>query len=456
MSRVRVTMTEGSLARILLRVALPITFTSLAQSSFEFINAFWVGRLGEASIAAVAASGPLFGVLISLGSGLSTAGAVLVAQNAGARRHDMLDHVAAQTLLMVACMASAFAVVGAMFASPLLTFIGVETAIHDQAVSYLHVRYFGMVPMFCFLAVQAMLQAVGEVRFAMFVQVGSIVCNALLDPLLIFGAGILPGFGVPGAALATVLVQAIALAVVLRHLLSGRSALHLRLTHFRPDWAHVRRAAGLGVPASIEQGIRTFSSLLLMSLAASFGTLGLASYGVGTRLLFLWFSPMLGLSIATAAVVGQNIGAGLEARARAAARLSAWMGFLILSAVGLLLIPFVPAIMRMLAPGEDAVIAEAIRFAYIYCPFLGVLAVPQALLGAFRGAGSTRQSMTISILMQWGFQMPSAWIIALATPLGLLGVWWSYPIANTAGAILCLLWFRYGSWRNSQVSPARR
>jgi putative MATE family efflux protein len=449
--RGRVDMTEGPLLGILLRVALPITLTNLSQSSFEVINAFWVGRLGAGAIAAVAASGPLFSVLISLGSGLSTAGAVLIAQNAGARMHHVLDHVAAQTLLMVACMAAVFATLGEGFSSPMLRLIGVEPAVHDLAGHYLHIRYVAMVPMFCFMATQAMLQAVGEVRFAMFVQVGAIVCNALLDPLLIFGYGPVPALGVGGAALATVLVQIGALAVALRHLLSGHSALHLKLQNFRPDLHHMRRAAALGVPASIEQGIRTFSSLLLMSLAAGFGTLALAAYGVGTRLLVLWFSPMIGLSIATAAVVGQNIGAGLEARARAAARLSAWVGFISLTAVGLLLIPFVPAIMRTLAPGQDAVISEASRFAWIYLPFLGILAVPQALLGAFRGAGSTTQSMTISVIMQWVFQMPSAWIIALATPLGVLGVWWSFPIANCAAAILCVLWFKYGPWRNPQV-----
>src|SRR6187399_2135289 len=237
-------MTEGPLLGILLRVALPITLTNLFQSSFDIVNAFWVGRLGAEAIAAVAASGPLFNVLISLGSGLSTAGAVLIAQSAGARRHDLLDHVAAQTLLMVALMAAAFAIAGASMASPLLRLIGVSPAIHDLSTHYLHVRYLGMVPMFCFMSMQAMLQAVGEVRFAMLVQIGSILCNALLDPLLIFGVGPLPAFGVAGAAMATVIVQTTALAIALRHLLSGHSALHLRIPDFRPDWAHVRRGAG--------------------------------------------------------------------------------------------------------------------------------------------------------------------------------------------------------------------
>jgi putative MATE family efflux protein len=447
-----IVMTEGPLLGVLLRVMWPITLTNLVQSSYDIINAFWVGRLGEGAIAGVAAGGPLFSVLISLGSGLSTAGAVLIAQNAGAKRFETLDHVAAQTLLMVAMMALGFTIVGASLASPSLRLIGVEPRIGDLALSYLHVRYVGMIPMFCFMAMQAMLQAVGEVRFAMRVQIGTIIANAAIDPLLIFGIGPVPGLGVAGAALATVLVQIGALIVLIHHLLSGHSALHLRGHHFRPDWTHIRLATGLGLPASIEQGIRTMSSLLLMSLAASFGTLGLAAYGVGARPLFFWFTPMIGLSIATAAVVGQNIGAGLVERAEQAARLAAWLGFLGMTAIGLVNLPFVPVMMRALAPGEPDLVASASTFAYIYFPFLGVLAAPQALLGAFRGAGSTRHSMTISIAMQWLFQMPAAYALALGTSFGILGVWWSYPIANIGALALTIYWYRHGTWRRRLVA----
>jgi len=447
-----ISMTEGPLLGILLRVALPITLTNLAQSGYDVVNALWLGQLGERVIAAVAASGPLFTVLISLGSGLSTAGAVLIAQNAGARRLDALDHVAAQTLLMVGAVALAFTAAGALSASALLRLIGVEPAVQQLAGSYLAVRYVGMVPMFGFMAMQAMLQAVGEVRFAMRVQIGSLVLNTLLDPLLIFGWGPLPALGVVGAALATVVSQVLALAITLHHLATGRSALHLRRHHFRPDLAHIGMATRLGVPASIEQAIRTFSSLLLMSLAASFGTLGLASYGVGTRLLFFWFTPMLGLSIATATVVGQNIGAGRPDRAEAAARLAAWLGFGALTAVGLALVPLAPTIMAAMAPGQADVIAEASRFATIYLPLLGVFAVTQVLLGTFRGAGSTRQSMTLAIVQQWLFQLPFAWACARLTPLGLSAVWWCYPFGGLGSALLCIWWFRRGPWRHRLVA----
>ncbi len=445
-------MTEGALLGVIVRVALPVMLTNLLLVGYQLINALFLGRLGAGAVAAVAASGPMFGVLLSLGSGLATAGAVLIAQYSGARQSDVTDHVAAQTLLMVAGVASGFALIGFATGGPLLDFIGVTPEIRALTWSYLAIAYVGMLPQFGFMAIQAMLQAAGEVRFALWTMVASVAVNALLDPIFIFGFG----WGVAGAALATLAAQLAALALGLWRILSGRSALHLRPVHFRPDLAHMRRAFGLGLPASIEQGTRTFGSLVLMSTAAQFGTLALATYGLGTRVMLLFFVPLLGLSAATAAVVGQNIGAGRLDRAEQAGRLAAWLSFAILTGLGLLLVPLAGPLMTLLAPGEPELIREGVVFVYIFAPFLGFFAVPQVLLGVFRGAGSTRQSMTISLVMQWVFQMPAAWALAFLTPLGPLGVWWSYAVANIAATIITILWFARGPWRRRLVAaPAQ-
>jgi Na+-driven multidrug efflux pump len=163
---------------------------------------------------------------------------------------------------------------------------------------------------------------------------------------------------------------------------------------------------------------------------------------------------MMGLSIATSAVVGQNIGGGHMQRAEHAARVAGWLAFLGFTGVGLLLIPAAAPLMRTLAPHQPDVVSEAVTFCYIFLPFLGVLALPQVLNGVFRGAGSTRQAMTISLVMQYVFQMPAAWVMALATPLGVLGVWWSYPIANVCAAALCIVWLLKGPWRRDLVHGA--
>ncbi len=444
-------MTQGSLLAVLLRVAGPITAANIAQSVHQIVNAWFVGKLGPDAIAAVAASGPMFALLLSLGSGLSTAGAVLVAQNAGAGRDDATDHVAAQTLLMVLAVGLIFTAVGFLLAPLTLRLIGVEQTVYDLTWDYLGITYAGLVPVFAFLALQAMLNSVGEVRFALLVMTGAVLLNIALDPLLIFGIGGWNGFGVAGAALATVLSQTTAFVVLLAHMMLGHSTLHLKLRHFRPDGSHIRLALGVGLPASLEQGGRTFGSLLLMSLAALFGTVSLAAYGVGTRPIFFWFAPMIGLSIATAAVVGQNIGAGRMDRAEQAARISGWLAFIGFTVIGLAHLPFLEPMMRALAPGQEAVIGQAVLFAAICFPFSGFMAVTQALNGVFRGAGSTSHAMVISLIMQYVFQIPFAWLAAFFSPMGVLAVWWSYPVSNVAATLICVYWLRHGNWRRNLV-----
>ncbi len=279
-------------------------------------------------------------------------------------------------------------------------------------------------------------------------MLASVLINAALDPLFIF----VFGWGVAGAAIATVTAQVTALGLGLWRILSGKSALHLKRGHFRPDLTHMRQAFGIGLPASIEQATRTFGSLVLMSIAARFGTKALATYGMGTRVMFFFFTPIMGLSAATAAVVGQNIGAGRMDRAEAAGRLCAWLSFGLLTGIGLLLIPSAPWIMGAMTPGEPDLIHSASVFVYIFAPSLGLTAVAQVLLGVFRGAGSTRQSMGISLFMQWGVQLPSAWILAFLTPVGVLAVWWSYPLANAVASVIGIIWFMKGPWRRTLVS----
>lgn len=443
----KIDMTQGPLFGVLLRVAGPITAANIAQSIHQIVNAWFVGKLGTDAIAAVAASGPLFALLLSLGSGLSTAGAVLVAQNTGAGKEDTAIHVAAQTLLMVLVVALAFAVAGFGLATWTLRLIGVEAAVADLTWQYLTISYLGLPAVFAFLALQAMLNSVGEVRFTLVVMTGAVLLNILLDPLLIFGLGSWEGLGVAGAALATVISQTLAFLVVLFHMMGGKSTLHLEREHFKPDWSHIRLATVIGLPASLEQGGRTFGSLLLMSVAALFGTVSLAAYGVATRPIFFWFAPMIGLSIATAAVVGQNIGAGKMERAEAAARVSGWMAFIGFSAIGLAHLPFLFPIMRALAPGQEQVVREAVTFAAICFPFSGFMAVTQALNGVFRGAGKTSHAMTISLIMQYVFQIPFALIVAFTTSLGVLAVWWSYPVSNVAATLICVIWLRMGRWK---------
>ena len=298
---------EGPIFRSLLQLTIPIVLATILQSAYQLTDAFWVGRLGGYAVAAVTVSFPLMFLMIALGAGMAIAGSTLIAQYFGARNGPMVNHVAAQTLLMVALASVVFGTIGYSMAPAVLNAMGVEPEVLPAATQFMRVSFVGLVFVFGFAMIQAVLRGVGEVRLPLYIVFGTVLLNFVLDPLLIFGIGPIPATGVAGAALATIGTQSLAAVAGLALLLSGRYGIHLALHHFRPDLPFFKRAFLLGFPASVEQTARALGLTAMTFLVARFGTVTMAAYGIGFNVLSFVIIPAMGLSMATSTLVGQNI-----------------------------------------------------------------------------------------------------------------------------------------------------
>ncbi len=441
-------LTQGELLRALLRLATPVIISITLQTLYQLVNAFWLGRLGAVPVAVVSVTTPLTVLLLMIGTGLSIAGSILVAQFSGARNRSMVNRVAAQTILMVVALSVALTVAGLLSARPVLRALRVAPEVFEGASEYLVISYAGLTASYAFVMCQAILQGTGEVRFPLMVVSASVVLNAILDPILIFGWGPVPALGVAGAAWATVGSQAAAALVGLVPLFTGRYGILLRRSDFNFDRKLLGLAAGIALPASIEQSTRTLGGLVLTGLAARFGTEALASFGLGMRIIMLFFIPALGFATATATLVGQNLGAGSPGRARQAGRLGGWLIFAALTAAGLLFMPIAGVVAHVLVPSDETVVRLATGFVCVVAPAFGVIGAQQVLAGAFRGAGQTLQAMALSLLMQWALQIPLSYALARHTSLGLAGIWWGFPLANALALLVSIVWFRRSVWRS--------
>ena len=441
-------LTEGALLRPLLRLATPVIVSITLQTLYQLVNAFWLGRLGAVPVAVVSVTTPLTVLLLMIGNGLSIAGAILVAQFSGARNRAMVNRIAAQTIVMVVALSVVLSGVGIVSARPVLQALGVSPEVLEGAATYLVISYGGLTASYAFVMCQSILQGTGEVRFPLIVVTASVVLNAVLDPILIFGWGPVPALGVAGAAWATVVSQALAATVGIIPLFTGRYGIRLRSADFRIERALIAMAAAIALPASIEQSTRTLGGLVLTAIAAQFGTRALASFGLGMRIIMLFFIPALGFATATATLVGQNLGAGSPQRARQAGRLGGWFIFGVLTVAGLLFMPAAGAVARVLVPSDETVVRLAAGFVSVVAPAFGVIGAQQVLAGAFRGAGQTLQAMALSLVMQWALQIPASYLLARHTTLGLAGVWWGFPIANLIALLATIVWFRRSVWRS--------
>ena len=447
-----VSLLEGPIVPSLLKLAIPIVLANTFQSAYSLTDAFWVGRLGGAAVAAVSISFPVVFVMIALGMGFGIAGSTLVAQYMGAGNQKMVNHVAAQTLVMVAITSVLLGAVGYAIAPGLLRLMGVAPDVYAGALQFMRISFVGLVTVFGFAMFQAVMRGVGEVTLPLYIVVGTVFLNFAFDPLFIFGWGPIPPEGVGGAAMATLGTQTLAAIIGLGALLSGRFGIHLTWSDFTPDWTFVQRAFALGFPASIEQSARGLGMTVMTFLIATFGTVAIAAYGVGSNIYMFVLIPAMGLSMATATLVGQNIGAGKVERATRIAHLGIAIAFVTLTIIGVLIFLFAAQIIAFFVPGDTAVITEGARFLRIFALSFGFMGVQLAFIGVFRAAGQTTTTMIIALVSQWVLQFPLAYIIGKHTRYGLDGLWWAFPVAMVITTVGAGLWFLRGDWKRGRLT----
>ncbi len=443
---------EAPIHRALLSLAIPIVIGQILQSAYQLTDAFWVGRLGAHQVAAVSVSMPVTFLVIALGSGLAMAGATLSAQYMGAKQYEKVNHVAAQTMLMVLLTSIILGLTGYLLSPYFLTLLNVEPAVYQDALRFMHVSFIGVIFVFTFAMFQAIMRGIGEVKVPLYIVLGTVLANFLLDPLFIFGLGPIPAFGVMGAALSTLVTQGLAAILGLIVLIKGRHGIHLRRHHFKPDMHYIRRAFFLGVPGSVELSARALGLIIMSFLVASFGTVTIASYGVGSNILQVVTIPAMGLSMAVSTLVGQNLGARQIERAEKITYIGTLWGFIALSVLGVLAYFFAPNIVGFFIPDDPTVIQHGGEFVRTMALTWGFIGVQLCVVSAFRASGNMVNTMVLSLLSQWVFQFPLAYVLSKHTALAEAGIWYSFAVTNILIAVVSVAWFARGRWKETRLT----
>jgi len=443
---------EGPIGKALIRLAIPIILGNILQAGYQLTDAFWVGRLGAAAVAAVSVSFPLTFLVIALGSGLAMAGATLSAQYMGAGRQDMVNHVAAQTMMMVTLTSIVLGATGYLLSPYLLKLLGVAPDVYDGALGFMRISFIGIIFVFIYAMFQALMRGIGKTKIPLLIVLGTVFLNFLLDPLFIFGIGPLPPQGVRGAAFATLITQALAALIGMIIFLRGRHGIHLSPKSFRPDLKYIKYAFFLGFPGSVELSTRGLGLMVMSFLVASFGTLTIAAYGVGSNILQVVTIPAMGLSMAVSTLVGQNMGAGNIKRAARVTVLGALCGFVLLTLVGIIAYIFAPAFVAFFVPHVPEVITQGAQFIRIMCLAWGGIGVQLCIVSAFRASGNMLVAMVIALVSQWMIQFPMAYVLSKHTPLESAGLWWSFPVTNVIVSLVSIGWFARGDWKKTRLT----
>lgn len=433
----------GSLRRTILRIALPAVASSLLMTIFSSVDAFWVGtKIGAAGLAAVSTSLFWIWMIVSLAEMIGVGLTATAARRYGEGQRAAAARLAGDTLVFGVLLGTAVALVGTAELPRLFAVMDTPPDVTALGNAYLRTYLLGTPLIYGFFAVDASFRASGDTRTPFALLLASVAVTLVLDPALLLGLGPFPRIGIAGAAIATILTRGAAFVMGV-----GIAARRGLLRIGRVSAESIAAVCRVGLPTAITGTTFSLIYVVLTRTTTRFGTPALAALGIGHRVESWLFMIGVGFGAATAAIVGQNLGAGRADRAER----SGWLatGFCtLLGVVAFALELGIPRQFASLFTNDPAVIAEAVK--YLRIASISQLAVCSEIVleGALGGAGETVPPMLSSTALTASRIPLAAWA---ANRWGSVGIWWVISLtAMGRGVAMAALW-RAGRWKRRSL-----
>ncbi len=420
--------------KLLFSMAIPIMLSMMVQALYNVVDSIFVAKLSEDALTAVSLGFPMQNLVIAFATGLGVGINALLSRSLGEKNQHMVDQSARQGFFLEMCAALLFMVIG-LFGSGL--FIRSQTdnpAIIADGITYLRICI-GICP-FCFMAIffERMLQATGKTKLSMVAQMTGAIVNIVFDPICIF----VLGWGVAGAAAATVFGQFCGAMVALFLHLKYNKEIHLSFKGFKPNGHVISTILGVGVPSIIMASIGSVMTYSMNRILNGFTSTAVAVFGVYFKLQSFIFMPVFGLNNAIVPIIAYNYGARHPDRMKKTIKLAVavamsimFCGFLLMQIIPHVFLGFFDASADMLAIGVPALRTISIAFlAAGACIIIG---------STFQALGKGIYSMFVSIARQLVVMVPVAWLLSKTGNLN--AVWWSFPIAEIMGAAVTAYFF---------------
>ena len=448
---------DGPLGRAVWMLAWPTMLQNLIGGLQGIVDQAMVGNyVGHTGNAAIGVSMQIFLLVIVFVASVFSGMGVLVARFAGAGDHDKVNRTVYQAFLTAVFMAlGVLAPLGYFVAPAMLDMINAAPEVQVEALPYIRVMFVFSIGMLIFFMMSGALRSAGDARTPLRLGVVMTVLNIVLNVVLIRGLGPIPAFGTLGAAMGTAIASGITGAAFLWLLFSGRLVIHFtRDMSFAPDWGIIRELFRFGLPTGFQGIVMNIGGVLLLRFVGSleYSAEAQAAYTVGyTELFALITFTSVGLMGATAAVAGQNLGAGHPERSKHAALVAASIGVGVASVVGLVFV-FFPRPLFMVFGMGDGVQFELGRQLLSYLAVSGLfVTVALAYTGGLQGTGDTRSPLYISIVSQVVVPIGLCTFIQATRGLTPADIWLAIVLGHMMRATLSVLRFRQGKWRQIAV-----
>lgn len=443
--------TQGSIFAALVILAIPMILEMSMESLFAIVDTFFVAKLGPESVAVVGLTESVLVLIYAVGVGLSIGATATVARRVGEKDMDGAARTATHAVYLGILVSVAMGAIGVAFAPYIFRLLGAEQSVIDLGTPFMRIMLgTNIVIVFLFL-LNGIFRGAGDAAIALRVLIIANGLNILFCPMFIFGIGPFPELGVTGAAVATVCGRGIGVAFAAWALFGRKNGrLHVHREHWTFDPKRLASLVRLSATAVLQFLIGTASWTGLVTIVAGFGSIAIAGYQIGLRVIVFVILPAVGLANAAAALVGQNLGAGKPERAERSVWIAGGISAALLGIVGVFFVLFSELVISIFTtdPAVAAYGRDCLRIVGYGYAFYGLGMVMES---SFNGAGDTWTPTYLNVFIFWMFEIPLAYVLAHKYGFGPQGVFWAITLAFSLLAITAALLFKRGAWKLKTV-----
>ncbi len=443
-------LTNIKISRAIILLSIPMVLEMVMESLFAVVDVFFVSQISTNAVATVGLTESVITIVYSLGIGLSMAATAMVARRIGEKKPKEASFTAIQAIIVTLIISAILSVAGFIFGEDVLRLMGGEEDLIAEGKWYTKIMFASNGTIMLLFLINGIFRGAGNAAIAMRALWISNILNMLLDPLFIFGWGIVPEMGVAGAAIATTIGRSTGVLYQVYHLLKGSGVISISLKQFRPDFSIITRLVKIASGGVGQFLIESASWIFLTRIISNFGSEALAGYTIALRIIIFTILPSFGISNAAATLVGQNLGAKLPDRAEKSVWLAARYNVIFLFSVSLIFYIFANQIVGIFTD-VVTVKAEAIKAVRYICFGYIFFAYGMVVSHAFNGAGDTRTPTIINFLCFWLIQIPLSYFLANVLGWESDGVYTAIVTAFSLLAVISIIWFKKGHWKLKEV-----
>lgn len=427
-------LTEGSIAKRIIRFAIPLFLGQLLQQFYNMADAWVVGNFADNNnFAAVSSGGSLTFLIIGFFNGIALGGGVIISRYYGAG-DDKSVQKAIHTNFLFGVLSSVLATVaGLLFIPTLLTWMRTPAEVMPYSLLYFRIYFAGVSTVILYNICMSIMQALGDSLHPLYYLIFSSLVNVALD--LLFVAGFHQGAG--GAAVATVIAQGLSVVLCLVRMCREKDEtvrLDFRKLHFYKDI--MSQAIGQGLPTGIQNSVISIGNIVIQSNINAFGAYAISGHGAYAKIEGFVFLPIMSVSMVMPTFISQNLGAGKQERAKKGAAFGILSGMVLAELVGAVIYVWAPYALRFFVNSE-----EAVKFGIIHArtvaPFFFLLAFSHCAAGIMRGCGKAFIPMVTMLLFWCGVRILYVTLAVKEFPV-FKTISWAYPLTWTLSSVLFL------------------